>query len=84
MRGLKPEFTADATEVGSHGSFVSKGVSAGRGSRLGWAKEERDAGELLLQVSAQICDGSLSAGLPGSGSLTKLTLEAAIKNHVFL
>ena len=59
-------------------------MSAGRGSRLGWADEERDAGDLLLQVSAQIREGSLSAGLPGSGSLSKLTLGAAIKNHIFL
>lgn len=40
-RGLKPEFTLDVTEVRSHGTFLSKGVAAGKGSRLGWAEEER-------------------------------------------
>ena len=47
-RGLKPEFTLDVTEVRSHRTFLSKGVAAGKGSRVGWAEEERDAGELLL------------------------------------
>lgn len=45
---MKPEFTLDVIEVGSHGSFLSKGMAAGKGSGLGWAEEERDAGELLL------------------------------------
>lgn len=40
--------TLDMIEVGSHGSFLSKGMAAGKGSGLGWAEEERDAGELLL------------------------------------
>lgn len=73
---LKPEFTADVTEVGSHASFVSKGVSAGRGSRLGWAEEERDAGELLLSVSAQIRDGSLICWTPWFRLINEINLRS--------
>lgn len=54
--------TLDMIEVGSHGSFLSKGMAAGKGSGLGWAEEEMQ--EDCCYKSAQIHDGSLTCWTP--------------------
>lgn len=49
MRGPKPEFRPTVIRTGNHGSYLSKGVVAGRGVGVGDGSDrEGDGGEGLL------------------------------------